>query len=95
MTVKNKIIEAVKKINPNAEISVTEEDVNSIIWENDTTPIPVADIEAQIPIVEQEIADEIQAEKDNKANGNQKLLDLGLTQAEATALTGYSPPTEV
>ena len=30
----------------------------------------------------------------NKANGNQKLLDLGLTQAEATALTGYTPPTE-
>jgi hypothetical protein len=28
----------------------------------------------------------------NKASGNQKLLDLGLTQAEATALTGYTPP---
>ena len=26
------------------------------------------------------------------ANGNKKLLDLGLTQAEATALTGYKPP---
>ena len=24
-------------------------------------------------------------------NGNQKLLDMGLTQAEATALTGYKP----
>ena len=32
------------------------------------------------------------AEATNKANGNQKLLDLGLTQAEATALTGYTPP---
>ena len=27
-----------------------------------------------------------------QASGNQKLLDLGLTQAEATALTGYTPP---
>jgi hypothetical protein len=27
-----------------------------------------------------------------KASANQKLLDLGLTQAEATALTGYTPP---
>jgi hypothetical protein len=27
--------------------------------------------------------------------GNNKLLELGLTQAEATALTGYTPPTEV
>ena len=45
------------------------------------------------------IANQIQAEETakqveatNKANGNQKLLDLGLTQAEATALTGYTPP---
>lgn len=30
----------------------------------------------------------------DRANGNQKLLDLGLTQAEATALTGYTPPSE-
>ena len=30
----------------------------------------------------------------DQANGNQKLLDLGLTQAEATALTGYIPPAE-
>ena len=33
-----------------------------------------------------------QVEATNKASGNQKLLDLGLTQAEATALTGYTPP---
>tara|TARA_R110002073_G_scaffold175464_1_gene332889 strand:- start:190 stop:432 length:243 start_codon:yes stop_codon:yes gene_type:complete len=33
-----------------------------------------------------------QADADNKASGNTKLLDLGLTQAEATALTGYTPP---
>jgi len=30
----------------------------------------------------------------DKASGNQKLLDLGLTQAEVTALTGYTPPSE-
>ena len=29
-----------------------------------------------------------------QASGNTKLLDLGLTQAEATALTGYTPPVE-
>jgi len=28
----------------------------------------------------------------DQASGNQKLLDLGLTQSEATALTGYTPP---
>ena len=37
---------------------------------------------------------EEQAKATNQASGNQKLLDLGLTQAEATALTGYTPPVE-
>ena len=31
---------------------------------------------------------------DAQASGNTKLLDLGLTQAEATSLTGYTPPVE-
>jgi len=35
---------------------------------------------------------EKQAKETAQASGNQKLLDLGLTQAEATALTGYTPP---
>lgn len=33
-----------------------------------------------------------QAKIDAQVSGNQKLLDLGLSQAEATALTGYTPP---
>ena len=32
------------------------------------------------------------AKKNDAKSGNKKLLDLGLTQAEATALTGYEPP---
>jgi len=35
------------------------------------------------------------AKKDADAkSGNQKFLDMGLTQDEATALTGYAPPSE-
>jgi len=45
---KNKIIEAILKINPQAEVSVSAEDINSIVWENGTTPIPKADIEAKM-----------------------------------------------
>ena len=38
------------------------------------------------------VANEAEANYVNpKQSGNQKLLDLGLTQAEATALTGYTP----
>ena len=52
----NKIIKAIQKINPNAEVTVHEDDINSIEWLNGTTPIPVADIEAQFPIVEFDMA---------------------------------------
>ncbi len=42
------------------------------------------------PTAEQIAAKE--AREASKATGNQKLLDLGLSQEEATALTGYRPP---
>jgi hypothetical protein len=36
---------------------------------------------------------EIQAQKEADAlAGNNKLLELGLTQAQVTAMTGYTPP---
>ena len=48
----NTVIKAILKINPNAEVSVSADDINTIVWENGTTPIPKADIEAKIPEVE-------------------------------------------
>ena len=46
------IIEAILKINPNAEVTVNADDINQITWLNETTPISKADIEAQFPAVE-------------------------------------------
>ena len=44
------IIEAIKKINPNAEVCVGGTDINTceIQWLNGTTPISKADIEAKM-----------------------------------------------
>ena len=84
----NKIIKAIQKINPTAEVSVSAEDINSIVWENGTTPISKADIEAMIPTVEAEIEQEKQDAETKKASGKQKLLDLGLTEEEVKALIG-------
>ena len=42
------VIKAILKINPNAEVSLSEDDINTIVWENGTTPIPKADIEAKM-----------------------------------------------
>jgi hypothetical protein len=50
------IIKAIQKINPNAEVSVSGNDIDTIQWLNGTTPISKADIEAKMV--------EVQAESD-------------------------------
>ena len=62
------IIEAILKINPNAVVTVRGTDIDTceIEWHNGTTPIPVADIEAQFPIVEFDMAMEDLRTKRNK-----------------------------
>ena len=60
------IIEAIRKINPNAEVSVSGGDINSIEWHNGTTPIAVADIQAQMSSAELDIALDNLRKKRNK-----------------------------
>ena len=48
MKIENKVIDAILKINPNAEVNVSGDDINQIVWHEGTTPIPKADIEAKM-----------------------------------------------
>jgi len=73
------IDKAIKKINP---------DYNQITWLDGTTPISKEDIEAMIPVVEQELQDAETQKETDASNGKQKLKDLGLTDAEIKALIG-------
>jgi hypothetical protein len=57
---------AIKKINSNAEFSIDADDINQITWLNGTTPISKADIQAQLPIVELDMAMETLRAKRNK-----------------------------
>ena len=82
------IFKAVKKINPNAEFKYDEEDINSIEWLNGTTPIAKADIEKQIPIVEQEIIDQEANKIAKKASAKSKLAALGLDEDEINSILG-------
>ena len=62
------IIEAILKINPNAEVVVRGSDINTceIEWLNGTTPISKADIEAQFPAVEFDMAmEDLRAKRNN------------------------------
>ena len=81
----NKVLEAIKKINPDAQASITDEDLNTIRWENGTEPIARSLIEAQIPTVEQEIEDAAAQKIADKEAANAKLRALGLTDDEIEA----------
>ena len=48
------VIKAILKINPNAEVSISENDINTIEWHNGTTPISKSDIEAKMVEVQAE-----------------------------------------
>ena len=50
------IIEAILKLNPTAQVSVSADDINQITWENGTPPIPKEQILAIIPQVELDMA---------------------------------------
>ena len=54
------ICETILALNPTAQVSVSEDDINTLVWHNGTTPISKADIQAQLPTVEAEIEQEKQ-----------------------------------
>ncbi len=81
------IIDAVLKINPNAVVTVRGTDIDTceLEWHEGTTPISKADIEAMLPVVEQEAKDAITKKAADKASADAKLKALGLTDDEIEA----------
>ena len=77
------------------KLIVNPENPNGILV--DYTAEEEAQIQTDIANEEAEMTAQAEAKAQKEADaksGNQKFLDLGLTQAEATALTGYKPPVE-
>ena len=61
------IIEAILKIDPNAQVSVNADDINQIIWhDNNPNNISKADIQAQFTAVEFDMAmEDLRAKRNN------------------------------
>ena len=77
---------AIKAINPNAEFSFLENDVNQITWLNSTTPISVEDIEAKIAEMPTE-EEEATSLANLKASAKAKLVaGEALTEDEANTI---------
>jgi len=72
------IIKAILKINPNAKVGVEGTDINTCIfnWDSETTPISKADIQAQFPEVEFDMAMEDLRAKRNKLLADTDYLAL-------------------
>ena len=84
------VIQAILKINPTAEVSVSGNDINQIAWENGTTPISKADIEAKMVEVQADYDAEEwkrnrQAEYPTHEDCIHALLDGGDTLTELQA----------
>jgi hypothetical protein len=82
------IYKAIRKINPNAQASMSGEDINTLVWENGTQPINKQQILDLVPTCLAEIEAEEQAKIDNKQSAINKLKALGLNDAEVKAFRG-------
>ena len=80
------IDKAIFKINPNAEFTYQDNDIDSIQWLNGTTPIPKADIESKMaewPTPEEEAT----ARENLKVSAKAKLIaGEPLTEEEANTI---------
>ena len=86
MKIENKVIDAILKINPNAEVNVSGDDVDQIVWHNGTTPISKADIEAKMAELPTE-EEERTARENLKASAKAKLIaGQPLTEEEANTI---------
>ena len=84
----DKIIKSIFAINPTAQFTFEEEDIDNIQWLDGTTPISKSDLEAKMLTIENEIAQAETDKANKKISGKQKLLDLGLDEDEVKALIG-------
>ena len=80
---------AIQLIRPNAQVSISDNDINSIDWHNNETPIPNEEIEAKYSEAETQLNNEAQSKIDLKASAKAKLMSgEALTEEEANVMIG-------
>lgn len=82
------IIESIIAINPNAVVTVTDNDINKIEWLENTQVIPNNVILAKQIELQEEEENRIANELANKQSALTKLSALGLTEAEIKSIIG-------
>ena len=83
------IIKSILKINPDAQVTVLDNDIDRIKWsDGNPTNITKEQILAKQTELQTEIANAETNAIAKKASGKQKLLDLGLSEEEIKSLLG-------
>ena len=82
----DKIIKSIFAINPTAQFTFEEEDIDNIQWLDGTTPISKSDLEAKMLTIENEIAQAETDKANKKISGKAKLKALGLDDEEIKSL---------
>ena len=73
----SRIVKTIQSIKPNAQFSFTEDDLDTLTWENGTTPISKADIEAKMVEVQAEYdANQYQRDRATAYPSIQEQLDM-------------------
>jgi hypothetical protein len=81
--------QAVMSLRPNTEWSMSGDDVENIIWHTEgVEPLTVAEVEAEILRLEQELLDVEAAKVAARESAMSKLAALGLNVDEITSLIG-------
>nr|BAR15365.1 hypothetical protein [uncultured Mediterranean phage uvMED] len=81
-----RLIDAIVTINPNAEVSILDNDYDKITWHN-IEPIDKATLDAKVIELQAEADAKVQADKDLKASAKAKLIaGEALTEAEADTI---------
>ena len=89
MTTNKIIMRAIQLIRPNAQVSISDNDINSIDWHNNETPIPNEEIEAKYSEAETQLNNEAQSKIDLKASAKAKLMSgEALSEEEANVMIG-------
>jgi len=75
------------------KLIINKENPNGVVVDMTAEEISQRETDIANEIAKQQEEQQAKAQKDADAlAGNNKLLELGLTQAQVTAMTGYTPP---
>jgi alanyl-tRNA synthetase len=75
------------------KLIVNPQNPNGVLVDMTAEELAQREIDVANATAKQQAEQQAKAQKDADAlAGNNKLLELGLTQAQVTAMTGYTPP---